>query len=121
MSAGEAQLLALARSFVRNPSIVLLDEATSRIDPVTQLLVKRAVAELLRGRTSIVIAHRLDTLDVCDDIAVLEAGRIVEHGPRLQLAADPTSRFARLLRTGAMVSEDASLDEALDAMEEVAR
>lgn len=121
MSAGEAQLLALARSLVRNPSIVLLDEATSRIDPVTQLLVKRAVAELLRGRTSIVIAHRLDTLDVCDDIAVLEAGRIVEHGPRLQLAADPASRFARLLRTGAMVSDDASLDEALDAMEEVAR
>ena len=119
MSAGEAQLLALARSLVREPSVVLLDEATSRIDPVTQQLIKRAVGELLRGRTSIVIAHRLDTLDVCDDIAVLDAGRIVEHGPRVELAADPNSRFARLLRTGAMVSADASLDEALDAMDEV--
>lgn len=117
MSAGEAQLLALARSLVREPSVVLLDEATSRIDPATQQLIKRAVAELLRGRTSIVIAHRLDTLDVCDDIAVLDSGRIVEHGPRLALAADPTSRFARLLRTGAMVSAEASLDEALDAMD----
>lgn len=121
MSAGEAQLLALARALVREPSIVVLDEATSRIDPVTQQLVKRAVAELLRGRTSIVIAHRLDTLDVCDDIAVLDAGRIVEHGPRVALAADPTSRFAALLRTGAMVSADASLDEALDAMDGAAR
>ena len=73
---------------VRNPSVVVLDEATSRVDPVTQRMVKHAVAELLRGRTSALIAHRLDTLDVCDDIAVLEQGRVVEHGESAVLAAD---------------------------------
>lgn len=114
MSAGEAQLLALARAMVRDPKVVVLDEATSRVDPATQRLVKRAVAELLAGRTSVVIAHRLDTLDVCDDIAVLEQGRIVEHGERSALAADPTSRFARLLRVGGMLAEDVSVDDLID-------
>jgi ATP-binding cassette subfamily B protein len=115
MSAGEAQLLALARALVRDPDVVVLDEATSRVDPVTQGLVKHAVAELLRGRTSVVIAHRLDTLDICDDIAVLEQGRIVEHGERVALAADPASRFGRLLRIGGMLADDASVDELIDA------
>ena len=115
MSAGEAQLLSLARALVRNPSVVVLDEATSRVDPVTQQLVKHAVAELLRGRTSVVIAHRLDTLDVCDDIAVLEDGRIVEHGDRRALAADPCSRFGRLLRVGGMLATDLSVDDLIDA------
>ena len=113
MSAGEAQLLSLARALVRNPTIVVLDEATSRIDPATQLTVRTAVARLLEGRTAIVIAHRLDTLSVCDDIAVLAGGRIVEFGNRRSLAADPSSRFAHLLRTGAM-SAEASLDDVLD-------
>ena len=116
MSAGESQLLALARALVRNPSIVVLDEATSRVDPRTQLLVKRAVAELLSGRTSVVIAHRLDTLDVCDDIAVLADGHIVELGERLRLAADPTSRFAKLLRTGGMLSDGATVDDLIDSV-----
>jgi len=116
MSAGESQLLALARALVRNPSIVVLDEATSRVDPRTQLLVKRAVAELLAGRTSVVIAHRLDTLDVCDDIAVLEDGHIVELGDRLQLAADPASLFAKLLHTGGMLSDGATLDDLIDVV-----
>ena len=115
MSAGEAQLLSLARALVRNPSVVVLDEATSRVDPVTQQLVKHAVAELLRGRTSVVIAHRLDTLDVCDDIAVLEDGRIVELGDRRALAADPHSRFGRLLRVGGMLAADLSVDDLIDA------
>ena len=115
MSAGEAQLLSLARALVRNPSVVVLDEATSRVDPVTQQLVKHAVAELLRGRTSVVIAHRLDTLDVCDDIAVLEDGRIVELGDRRTLAADPHSRFGRLLRVGGMLAADLSVDDLIDA------
>ena len=115
MSAGEAQLLSLARALVRNPSVVVLDEATSRVDPATQQLVKHAVAELLRGRTSVVIAHRLDTLDVCDDIAVLEDGRIVEHGDRRALAADPHSRFGRLLRVGGMLAADLSVDDLIDA------
>ena len=99
MSAGEAQLLAFGRVFLRDPRVVVLDEASSRIDPGTERLIERAVDRLAAGRTMIVIAHRLATLDRCDDILLLEQGRIVEHGERARLAADPGSRFHRLLRT----------------------
>ena len=99
MSAGEAQLLAFARVFLRDPRVVVLDEASSRIDPGTERLIERAVDRLAVGRTMIVIAHRLATLDRCDDILLLEQGSIVEHGERARLAADPDSRFHRLLQT----------------------
>jgi ATP-binding cassette subfamily B protein len=98
LSAGEAQLLALARVFLRDPGLVVLDEASSRLDPVTERHVEQAIDALLADRTAIVIAHRLATVDRCDDILVLEAGRVVEHGPRGDLAADPGSRFSELLR-----------------------
>lgn len=101
LSAGEAQLLSLARALLRRPDVVVLDEATSRVDPATQAAIAQATARLVEGRTAVVIAHRLETLDRCDDIAVLDAGRLVEFGPRQQLAADPTSRYARLLATAA--------------------
>jgi ATP-binding cassette, subfamily B, bacterial len=101
LSAGEAQLLSLARLFLRQPDIVVLDEATSRIDPVTQVKLSDATERLLSGRTSIVIAHRLSTLDRCDDIAVLEDGRIVEFGRRCDLLEDPESQFSRLVALGA--------------------
>lgn len=100
LSAGQAQLLAFARIFLRDPGLVVLDEASSRLDPVTEALLERAVDRLLADRTGIVIAHRLATLDRVDDVLVLEDGHVVEHGPRDALAADPTSRFARLLATG---------------------
>ena len=61
--------------------------------------------ELVRGRTALVIAHRLETLEVCDDIAVLADGRLVEHGPRLALAADPASHYARLRASGQDAAE----------------
>jgi ATP-binding cassette subfamily B protein len=99
MSAGEAQLLAFARAFLRDPGLVILDEATSRLDPATEALIQRATDVLLAGRTAIVIAHRLTTLDRADEILVLEEGRLVEHGARLPLATDPGSQFARLLAT----------------------
>ena len=99
MSAGEAQLLAFARVFLRDPGVVVLDEASSRIDPGTERLIERAVDRLTAGRTMIVIAHRLATLDRCDDILLLEQGRIVEHGERMRLASDPGSRFHQLLET----------------------
>lgn len=98
MSEGEAQLLALSRIFLADPSVVLLDEPSSRLDPATEGLVERATARLLAGRTAVVIAHRLESLAHVDDVAVLEGGRVVEHGPRELLAADPTSRFVRLLQ-----------------------
>ena len=100
MSAGEAQLLAFARVFLRDPGLVVLDEASSRLDPVTERYVERAVDALLADRTAVVIAHRLATIDRCDEILILEDGRIVEHGRRTALAADPASRFAELRRSG---------------------
>jgi ATP-binding cassette subfamily B protein len=98
LSAGQAQLLACARVFLRDPDLVILDEASSRLDPATERLVHAALGRLLTGRTGIIVAHRLDTLTFADDILVLEDGRVREHGPRLALAADPRSRFAELLR-----------------------
>jgi ABC-type multidrug transport system fused ATPase/permease subunit len=100
LSAGEAQLLALARLFCRQPSVIVLDEATSRIDPETQAQLEAATERLLVGRTAVIIAHRLATLDRCDDIAVLDAGQVVEFGARRDLLANPNSAFARLTRAG---------------------
>jgi ATP-binding cassette subfamily B protein len=100
LSAGEAQLLAFARVFLRDPGLVILDEASSRLDPATERLLERAIGRLLQGRTAIVIAHRLGTVQRADEIMILDGGRVAEHGPRAALAADPGSRFAGLLRTG---------------------
>ena len=100
LSAGEAQLLAFARVFFKDPGLVILDEASSRLDPATEQLVERAVGALLRGRTAVIIAHRLATVQRAEEIMILDAGRVIEYGPRAALAADPASRFASLLRTG---------------------
>jgi ATP-binding cassette subfamily B protein len=100
LSAGQAQLLAFARVFLRDPGLVVLDEASSRLDPATEALIERAVGRLLQGRTALIIAHRLVTVERADDILILEAGRVAERGPRPALAADPASQFSRLLRTG---------------------
>jgi ABC-type multidrug transport system fused ATPase/permease subunit len=100
MSAGEAQLLAFTRVLLKDPGLIILDEAASRLDPVTEARLERAVDRLLAGRTGIIIAHRLHTVQRADDILILEEGRVVEYGPRAQLAADPTSRFYHLLQTG---------------------
>ena len=100
LSAGQAQLLAFGRIFLRDPGLVILDEASSRLDPATEALIERAVDKLMAGRTGVIIAHRLATVERADDILILEAGRVVEFGERAVLAADPDSRFARLLRTG---------------------
>lgn len=100
LSAGEAQLVAFARIFLRNPGLVILDEASSRLDPATEVRLEEAIDRLLVGRTAIIIAHRLATVCRVDEIMLLDAGRIVEHGPRQTLTADPHSRFARLLARG---------------------
>ncbi len=97
LSAGEGQLLAFARVLLADPSVVILDEASSRLDPDTEARLSGASQRLLSGRSAIVIAHRLATLDQVDDVAVIDHGRIVEHGPRRQLAADPNSRYRALL------------------------
>jgi ATP-binding cassette subfamily B protein len=100
ISAGEAQLLAFTRVFLRNPGLVILDEASSRLDPATEQLIERAIDKLLKNRTAIIIAHRLGTIHRTDEIMILEDGRIIEYGNRQRLAADPDTRFHGLLRTG---------------------
>jgi ABC-type multidrug transport system fused ATPase/permease subunit len=103
LSAGEAQLLAFARAFLAEPDVVVLDEPSSRLDPLTETRIAVATHRLLAGRTAVIVAHRLATLDEVDEIAVLEGGRLVEHGPRHKLAADPRSRYARLRAAGEVV------------------
>jgi ATP-binding cassette subfamily B protein len=100
LSAGEAQLLALTRVFLRNPGLVILDEASSRLDPATEQKLEHAIDKLLMNRTAIIIAHRLDTIQRADEILILDRGKVSEYGHRRQLAADPTSRFYQLLQTG---------------------
>ncbi len=100
LSAGEAQLLAFTRVFLANPGLVILDEASSRLDPATEQLIEYAVSKLVTGRTGIIIAHRLGTVSRADEILVLEDGGVLEHNARMELAADSASRFYRLLQTG---------------------
>jgi ATP-binding cassette subfamily B protein len=100
LSGGEAQLIALARVFLSDPGLVILDEPSSRLDPSTDQLVQRALAALLEGRTAIVIAHRLQTLQRVDDVMVLDEGRMLEFGVATDLLDDPDSRYAALHRAG---------------------
>ncbi|NDL56286.1 ABC transporter ATP-binding protein [Phytoactinopolyspora mesophila] len=97
VSAGEAQLLAFARAFLTDAGVVVLDEASSRLDPATELRIDAAIDQLLAERTGVLIAHRLSSLARVDKIAVVDDGRIVEYGRRDDLAADPHSRFGQLL------------------------
>lgn len=100
LSAGEAQLLAFTRVFLRDPGLVILDEASSRLDPATEQRLERAIDKLLKNRTAIIIAHRLDTVHRADDILILDGGKVGEYGKRESLAADSSSRFYQLLQTG---------------------
>jgi ATP-binding cassette subfamily B protein len=100
LSAGEAQLIAFARVCLKDPGLVILDEAYARIDPATEALLQGAVGRLLAGRTAIVIAHRLATVERADELLIMERGWLVERGGRAMLATDPESHYARLLRAG---------------------
>ncbi|WP_234414462.1 ABC transporter ATP-binding protein [Paenibacillus sp. CAA11] len=100
LSAGEAQLFALTRVFLTEPSLVILDEPSSRLDAATEQMLQTAVNQLMNQCTGIIIAHRLATLDQVDKILVLSDGKMVEFGDREALASDPDSHYARLRTTG---------------------
>ncbi|MEL6891489.1 MAG: ABC transporter ATP-binding protein [Actinomycetota bacterium] len=96
LSAGEEQLVAFARLLVRDVGVIVLDEATARMDPVTEAQVVEASRRLLHGRTGIIVAHRLGTTERAEQVAVLDAGRVIQHGLRARLA-DEDGPFRRLL------------------------
>jgi ATP-binding cassette subfamily B protein len=94
-SGGEKQRIAIARTLLRDPPILVLDEATSALDTATERAVQRAFDELARGRTTVMIAHRLSTVRNADQIAVVDRGRILEHGTHDTLISDG-GRYATL-------------------------
>ena len=100
LSAGERQLISIARALLADPRILILDEATSNIDRPTEVLIEHALDRLLRGRTSVIIAHRLSTVRRADEILVVEHGRITQRGTERELLAveGPFRRLAHELR-----------------------
>jgi putative ABC transport system ATP-binding protein len=95
LSAGERQLVALARAYLADPDLLVLDEATSAVDPATEVRLQRALEGVTRGRTAISIAHRLSTAEAADEVIVFDRGRIVQRGPHAELVERP-GRYAEL-------------------------
>lgn len=99
LSAGEGQIVSLARTLARDPAVVVLDEATANVDPVTEQLLQEAINRVFRSRTCLVIAHRLSTITGADRIVVLDGGRVIESGTHTQLLA-AGGAYARLYAEG---------------------
>ena len=95
LSVGERQLVAIARAYIADPDVLVLDEATSAVDPATEVRLTRALDSLTRGRTTLVIAHRLATAENADEILVVDAGRVVQRGPHAELVTQD-GPYARL-------------------------
>ncbi len=96
LSAGQRQLVAFARAFLADPAVLILDEATSSLDVPSERLVQRALRTVLAGRTAVIIAHRLSTVEIADRVLVMEHGRIVEDGTPAELVATDGGRFSAL-------------------------
>lgn len=104
LSAGERQLIALARILLRDPSILILDEATSNIDEECEALLQDAVLKVMNGRTCLLIAHRLRTLEACDRVLVFRDGKLNEDGSHETLLKNPQGYYARLLAESSAVA-----------------
>jgi ABC-type multidrug transport system fused ATPase/permease subunit len=96
LSAGQRQLVALARAFLANPAVLILDEASSSLDAPMERLVQFALKTVLSGRTSVIIAHRLSTVEIADRVLVIEGGRIIEDGSPASLLAAGSGHYASL-------------------------
>src|SRR5690606_27393035 len=96
LSVGERQLVALARAYVADPDLLVLDEATSAVDPATEVRLQRTLDAVTRGRTTVAIAQRLSTAQAADEVVVVDHGRIVQRGRHQDLLADPESIYGRL-------------------------
>ncbi|KAB1907867.1 ABC transporter ATP-binding protein [Micromonospora sp. AMSO1212t] len=96
LSVGERQLVALARAYVADPDLLVLDEATSAVDPATEVRLQRTLDAVTRGRTTLAIAHRLSTAQAADEVIVVDRGRIVQRGPHEELVRDTDSVYALL-------------------------
>ena len=98
LSVGERQLVALVRAYVADPDLLVLDEATSAVDPATEVRLQRALDAVTRGRTTVAIAHRLSTAQAADEVIVVDAGRVVQRGPHDELVARPRVGLRQALR-----------------------
>jgi ATP-binding cassette, subfamily B, bacterial len=96
MSVGERQLIALARAYLADPDLLVLDEATSAVDPATEVRLQQALEKVTRGRTTVAIAHRLSTAQAADEVIVVDRGRVVQRGPHDVLVTEPDSVYGRL-------------------------
>ena len=96
LSAGERQLVALLRAHLADPDLLVLDEATSAVDPALEMRIGRALERLMSGRTSVTIAHRMSTAESADEVVVVDRGRIVQRGPHAELVAQEGSVYAGL-------------------------
>ena len=98
LSGGQKQRLSIARVFLKNPSILILDEATSALDNATEILIQKALDDLTKGRTTLVVAHRLSTIKNADEIYVIEDGQIIEHGPHSTLLEIKDGAYSKLYK-----------------------
>jgi hypothetical protein len=106
LSVGERQLVAIARAYIADPDVLVLDEATSAVDPATEVRLTRALDSLTRGRTTLIIAHRLATAENADEILVVDAGRVVQRGPHAELVTQdgPYAAAVRVVDVAAAVT-----------------
>ena len=118
LSGGQRQRVAIARALLADPRILILDDATSSVDATTEMLIKEGLAEVMRGRTTFVIAHRLSTVSLADEVIVMDAGRIVDRGTHEELM-DGCGFYREIADHG--LADSVFLQRDLEEREELAR